>query len=352
LDSPDHLRSIERTLRTAAVASAALLAAWLLRDVLLLGFASVLMACALRLAGNQLGRVAGTGPKVSLLVVVAVLAAVAASLAWWRGPVVMDEAGNLAGQLRASLQRVWEWLADAGWWPQARGALRNAAPSSLDDVGGYLGSITSSTFGVGGGLVLIVAGALFLAISPGTYVDGTVRLLPPRSRERARAVMAAVGGTLQYWFLGQLLDMLVVAVLIGAGLVVLGVPLALTLALFAGLLNFVPFIGALAGAVPAVLVASGQSSTQALWVAALFAAVQMLEGNVIAPLIQKRTVALPPALTIFSQALLGTLFGIMGVILATPAMAALMVLVRMTYVEGVLEGKAADGSGAAGPPGA
>ncbi len=85
---------------------------------------------------------------------------------------------------------------------------------------------------------------------------------------------------------------------------------------------------------------------------ALFAAVQMLEGNVIAPLIQKRTVALPPALTIFSQVLLGTLFEIMGVILATPAMAALLVLVRMTYVEGVLEGKAADGPGAAGPPGA
>ncbi len=71
--------------------------------------------------------------------------------------------------------------------------------------------------------------------------------------------MAAIGGTLQYWFLGQLLDMLVVTAVIGAGLAALGVPLALTLALFAGLLNFVPFIGALAGAVPAVLVAFGQS---------------------------------------------------------------------------------------------
>ncbi len=337
MGSFDHLRGIDRTLRATAASSALLLAAWLLRDVLLLVFASVLLACALRLASDWFSRVAGTGPGLSLLIVAALITAVTGGLAWWRGPVVAHEAANLAVQLRASLQRIWGQLGDASWWPQARGALRNAMPSSLGDLGGYLSSITASTLGVGGSLVLIVSAALFLAASPATYSDGMVRLLPPRGRERARTILEAIGTTLQYWFLGQLVDMLVVAVLIGAGLAALGVPLALTLALFAGLLNFVPFIGALAGAVPAVLVASGQSSTQALWVAALFAAVQMLEGNVIAPLIQKRTVALPPALTIFSQTILGTLFGVLGLILATPVMAALLVLVRMAYVEGMLE---------------
>ena len=335
--SLDHLRGVDSTLRATAVSSALLLAAWLLRDVLLLVFASVLLACALRLASDWFSRVAGTGPGLSLLIVAALITAVAGGLAWWRGPVVAGEAANLAVQLRASLQHLWGRFGEASWWPQARGALQNAAPSSLGDLGGYLSSITASTLGIGGSLVLIVSAALFLAASPATYRDGMVRLLPPRRRERARTILEAVGTALQYWFLGQLVDMLVVAVLIGAGLAALGVPLALTLALFAGLLNFVPFIGALAGAVPAVLVASGQSSTQALWVAALFAAVQTLEGNVIAPLIQKRTVALPPALTIFSQTILGTLFGVLGLILATPVMAALLVLVRMAYVEDVLE---------------
>jgi len=335
--SLDHLRGIDRTLRATAVSSAPLLAAWLMRDVLLLVFASVLLACALRLASGRLSRVAGTGPRLSLLIVTALVTAVAGCLAWWRGPVVVGEAANLVVQLRASLQRIWDQLGDASWWPQARGALRSAMPSSLGDLGGYLSSITASTLGVGGSLVLIVSAALFLAASPATYRDGMVCLLPPRWRERARTILEAVGTTLQYWFLGQLVDMLVVAVLIGAELAALGVPLTLTLALFAGLLNFVPFIGALAGAVPAILVASGQSSIQALWVAVLFAAVQTLEDNVIAPLIQKRTVALPPALTIFSQTIFGTLFGVLGLILATPVMAALLVLVRMAYVEDVLE---------------
>ncbi len=150
-------------------------------------------------------------------------------------------------------------------------------------------------------------------------------------------MLGGTGRALQLWFLGQLVDMLVVAVLVGAGLYLLDVPLTLTLALFAGLLNFVPFLGALAGAVPAVLMALGQSPDQALWVAGLFIAVQTLEGNVIAPLIQRRTVSLPPALTLFSQTVLGTLFGPLGLILATPVMAAAMVSVRMAYIESVLE---------------
>ena len=138
--------------------------------------------------------------------------------------------------------------------------------------------------------------------------------------------------------------MAVVTLLVGVGLFALGVPLALTLALFAGLLNFVPYIGALAGAVPAVLVSMAQSPTLALWVAALFMTVQIIEGNVIAPLVQKTTGTLPPALTIVSQTILGTLFGGLGLILATPFMAALLVAVRMIYVEGIMENQARSSS--------
>jgi predicted PurR-regulated permease PerM len=152
--------------------------------------------------------------------------------------------------------------------------------------------------------------------------------------------MGELGNTLQLWFLGQFADMAVVTVLTGAGLSVLGVPLSLTLALIAGLFNFVPYIGALAGAVPALAVAVGQSPQTAIYVAILFAVVQTLEGNIIGPLIQKRTVDLPPALTIMSQTVLGTLFGVMGLILATPLTAAAMTAVRMVYVETVLENHA------------
>ena len=219
-------------------------------------------------------------------------------------------------------------------------------PRIKDQAGSVVGHVTSllpgflgSALGVGGDLVVILATAIFLAAAPATYVGGFLRLLPLGWRARGHEVMQDLGSTLQLWFLGQFADMLVVAVLTGTGLFLLGVKLAMTLALIAGLFNFVPYIGALAGAVPAIAVAVAQGPQVAVYTALLYAAVQTLEGNFIAPLIQKRTIDLPPALTILSQTVLGSLFGIMGLILATPLTAAAMTVVRMVYVESVLEGE-------------
>ena len=198
-------------------------------------------------------------------------------------------------------------------------------------------SVFGGVLGLGSTLVILVATGLFFAISPRLYRDGLVRLLPVAWRPRGRDVVDGMGEALKLWFVGQLVDMIAVTVLTGAGLYLLGVKLAITLALFAGLLNFVPYIGALAGSVPALLVASAQSPTLVLYTAILVAVVQTLEGNVIAPLIQKRTVHLPPALTILSQTVLGTLFGLLGIILATPFAAATMVFVNKVYVESTLE---------------
>lgn len=124
------------------------------------------------------------------------------------------------------------------------------------------------------------------------------------------------------------------ALLTWAGLSLLGVPLALTLGLLAGLLNFVPNVGPVVAAFPAVLIALTQSPQQALYVFLLYLVLQSVDGYVFTPLVQKRTVELPPALTITAQVLFGVLLGGAGVVLATPLTAATLVLVRMLYVEG------------------
>jgi predicted PurR-regulated permease PerM len=110
--------------------------------------------------------------------------------------------------------------------------------------------------------------------------------------------------------------------------VLLGVPLPFILAATAALFNFVPYIGAIGGAVPAVLVAFSQGPQQALLVVALFTVVQVLEGNLLSPMIQKRAVDLPPAATILAQTALGALFGLPGILLATPVAAALLAALR------------------------
>ncbi|TPE45112.1 AI-2E family transporter [Amaricoccus solimangrovi] len=333
-----HLRSIAVTFRAGVIAALLLPAVWLLRDVLLLVFASILAACALRAAATSIHRRTGLGTGVSLALVGAVLLVMTAALLWWRGPALAEQAIETGRHVTSQIERITGGLEESAWGRFLLGQLRHAA-SAIRGLTGSVPGFAVSVLGIGGSLLVGLVTAFSLAAAPGTYVSGALRLLPPCWRPRGREVLSEIGETLRGWVAGQLFDMAVVAVLIGSGLAFLGIPLAFTLSLIAGLLNFVPYVGALAGAVPAVAVALAQAPTDALWVCLLFLSVQMLEGNVIAPLIQKRAASLPPTLTILSQTVLGTVFGAFGIVVATPLLAAVVVATRMIYVEGVLERK-------------
>ena len=187
-------------------------------------------------------------------------------------------------------------------------------------VAGFLGS----AFGLFGTLAVVVIAGLYLAGAPGTYVNGALRLVPVAHRHKAKALCVEAGKALWAWSAGQALDMLVVGVLSGVGLWVIGVPLALVLGVLAGLFNFVPYIGAIIGAIPAVVIAFSVGSTAGLETIGLYLVIQGFEGNVMAPLIQKQAVHLPPGLTILSQTAFGAILGVPGLIFATPLTAAIL----------------------------
>jgi predicted PurR-regulated permease PerM len=132
--------------------------------------------------------------------------------------------------------------------------------------------------------------------------------------------------------------MCVVGVLTAIGLWALGVPFVLSFAVLAAGLDFIPNIGPVISAVPAVLVALLQSPMTALWVAVLYLAIQVLESYILAPIVQHRAVDLPPALLISSQVLLAVLLGVPGLLFATPLTVVLLVLVRRLYIADFLEG--------------
>ncbi|MET4291877.1 putative PurR-regulated permease PerM [Bradyrhizobium sp. LB1.3] len=332
-----HIRHIERTLRVSAMGLFLAVSVWLLRDILLLSFSAVVIACVLRGASNAVQRATRLGPYTSLLSVILVTGLALGALLWWRGSAIFNQADEISQQLRIQLERIWGELEHSSWGSILAQQLLIAGKSLRAGLTGYVPGVVGSVLGISGTLVVTGATAIFLAASPQLYLEGSLRLLPMTWRPRGREVARELGATLRLWFLGQFIDMLIVGLFLGLGLLSIGSPLALSLALLAGLLNFVPYIGALAGAVPAILVALSQSPILAAWVALLFLSIQLLEGNVIAPWIQKRTISLPPALTILSQTVLGTLFGLIGLIVATPLIAVLLVAVRMIYVEGFLE---------------
>lgn len=196
--------------------------------------------------------------------------------------------------------------------------------------------VFSTTFGVLADLYIIIFIGLFMMATPQPYRKGIIKLVPISGRKRAEEVLDKLGTTLKRWIAGKLFSMLVVAVFTAIGLWILDVPLALALAIIAGLLSFIPNFGPLIALIPAVLIGFMESPSTALYVALLYIGVQALESNIITPLVQKKMVYLPPAIILISQVLLGILVGGLGLILATPIIAVAMVLINSLYVEDVL----------------
>ena len=192
-DESRYLRRIQRTLTGVTVGTVLILAGWVLRDILLLIFMSVLIACILRGASDCLHRWTGVGEGWALFTVVASIFSTLALLTWWRGPVIADQATQVFDQLVTQVQRLWQQLAETPWGGSIAGRLRQAVEPGSGRLAGHVTGVVSSTFGVGGSTLLVIATALFLAISPQIYVAGTVRLLPPLFRRVAEKSCAASG---------------------------------------------------------------------------------------------------------------------------------------------------------------
>jgi predicted PurR-regulated permease PerM len=328
--------SVAHTVRVIAILAAAVLVVWLLSDIVLLIFLAVLIAVILRGISDKAAQHTGVSEG-HMLAIVAILATVILlGLLYYIGPKLATQTGALISQIRGQVEHLRQAYGNTAW---GQVVFQHLSPSgSMEShLSSYVKTIATSTIGSLVTAFVLIVTSLYFAISPGVYVDGVVRLFPLRFRARAHHLMLDIGSTLRRWSLGQLIDMTVVGVLTGIGLAVLGIPMPLALGLLAGLFTFVPYFGAIAAAVPAMLVALNIGWQTSLWVLLLFLFCHGVEGYLVSPLVQRRTVDLPPALTILSMTILGTLFGPLGVILGTPVAAASLAIVREAYIGEVLK---------------
>jgi predicted PurR-regulated permease PerM len=215
-------------------------------------------------------------------------------------------------------------------------------PKSLSGVGREVltGSTVSTAAGVGLTAATVVSLAavvfistIYLVIRPEPWVNGFVSLFPAGWRQRTREVLQTLYHTEQRWFLGQLAAMTFIAVFWAISLSLIGVPFALLLGIFSGLISFIPYLGALISIVLPVLLALISDPFSAVWVILAFVIIQQIEGNLLQPIVMSRAVDLHPAVVIFAILVMGTLFGLIGVFLAVPLVAALQVLVRELWVQ-------------------
>ncbi|MDF3624345.1 AI-2E family transporter [Brytella acorum] len=326
---------IFRLLRFALIITIVIIAIWLIGDVLTVVFASALVAVVLHGVARALRRRMPFIPYQAAVGIVAALIVLGViALFYFSGPQIGDQFIKLKqalvtqyGELKGRMSQSSIGAMVLDHLPESLGGNEKGS-SGLGNLGlGFANSVTgilSSAFGVIGTLLVILIAGLYFALTPAIYVEGTLRLIPEHQRPGARKLLLVAGRTLWSWTIGQAFDMLVVGVASGIGLAVIGVPLALALGVVAGLCNFIPYIGAIMGAIPAVLIALSMGTKTTLTVFGLYCVIQFLEGNVLAPFIQRHAVHMPPALAILSQTVFGSILGVPGLILASPLTAALL----------------------------
>ena len=298
--------------------------------VLLLVFAAVLVAVVIRAIADPIAR-RGLPDWLALLLAVLIILFVLGLGGWLFGAQLADQLGALATEVPRGREALLAQLRRLPFGDQlAQGVSGSSAML------GRAWTVATGAAGAITNLVVVLVGGVYLALSPRDYADGLARLFPDGPRQRVAVALRQAGKALHGFVLGQLAAMVIVGIATGLGLLAIGVPAALALAVIALLTNFVPFFGAIAGAVPGILLALTVGFDTALWTTGLYVLVQQLEGNVVTPLIQRRAVALPPVLLVFGVIAFGTLGGALGVIVAAPLVVVVYTLVTSLYVRDAL----------------
>ncbi len=323
----------------ALVALAAIL--WLIADALIIAFGAIVFATLLRAIALPLHRKTGWSERWSVIAAVLGLLIITGLLSWLFGAQASHQFGELRERLPEATEKFKAWL-------ERYPAGKTAIETFKQGTGGgealsNFSTIAGAALGGLGNLLLIVFAGIYFALDPRLYRNGALRLLPPPRRAQVGAALDAAGTALRKWLLAQVLVMAVVGTLTGVGLALIGVPLALTLGLLMAVLEFVPVIGPIAGAIPGVLLAFAKGPEIAVYALIIYVVVQQVESNLITPLVQRWAVELPPVIALLSIVACGLLFGVLGVIFATPMAVVVMSLVQHLYVEDTLEqGRPAD----------
>ncbi|MBP0464192.1 AI-2E family transporter [Roseomonas sp. PWR1] len=323
-------RSKYGLLLVALALAAGAFMAWQTAGTLLMIFGGLLLAALLDAATRGLQHLLPLGRGVCFAIVCTLSAGLILMGVAWGGYTIVHEWDELHHVLRSQLENIGNRLAEMGvQTPGPRGGRitdEQIARILLPDPAGLFGQARSA-LGTAGDVLLMLFIGFFVGLNPAAYRRGLGSILPRERRDLVLDVFDDMAETLRWWLVGQVVTIVVVALSIAFALMALGTPGALVLGLLAGLLNFIPYLGAFVGAVPIAIAASSQGSTMVVWVIAIYLVIQIVEGYVLTPLVQRRTVHIQPAHALGMQMLMGTLFGAVGIALAAPLQAVLRVAI-------------------------
>jgi predicted PurR-regulated permease PerM len=331
---------------------ALLLLVWHFAATLFLIFAGVLLGAALTAMTHGLGRLVRLPHTVRLVIVCVALIALFLAVVALGGATIVDQAKVLSGTIKSQLVNVKSFLdkngIDTSYFElggaNAQPAEANAGtpgtpspPHNLPSVSQLAesgGAIVSQTLklllgtvrAVGNIFIVLFLGLAFAA-QPSIYRSGLLFMAPAKQRERAAIVFDRVGETLERWLIAQILTMFAVFAVTWIGLAIIGIPSSLILGIQAGLLAFIPTVGALVAGLIVVLASLASGWVATLSASVLFLGVHAMESYLLTPILQRHALHIPPATLFACQILLGVMFGIWGLALALPLIAIIKVII-------------------------
>ncbi len=322
---------LKRTLLVVSVAAIPVLV-WYLFDLILIAFGAIILAMLLRLGAQPIIRLLSISEPIALLISGLLILAVIIGWVFFFG-------ARLAGEMQDVVQRASS--ASAAIEASLRGStLGNFlinhiafAKFSFTEVLSGLLKISSSFLEA---TIIMVIGGVYLAVQPNLYRHGLIFLFPPRSHVRTAEILDGIGEALRLWLLGQLVEMILIGALSTSAVWMIGVPSPFALGLIAAIGEFIPYLGPILAAIPAILVAGTRSPETALWTLLAYLIIHQVEGQIITPLIQRHMLSIPPAVMLLGIVAITYMFGMIAVVFAAPILVVIFAAVNLLYVRNTL----------------
>jgi predicted PurR-regulated permease PerM len=325
-----YIQKVWQTVAIVALLVVVILIARVAFNVVLMVMAGSLIATYFHGLGDFIQRKTKMKRRGAMLISTLGSVAILGLLLWFMGTKIQQQVAELSNTLPHTINNVKAKMSTS---PIGQKVLDGINDDNSQKMMTTAQSFFSTSFGVIGDMYIIMFLSIFFTANPNLYKNGILLLLPKEKKPLGEHIMNRISLSLKGWLKGMMASMFLVTILISTGLTIIGMPVAMVLGLITGLLELVPNLGSLLAMIPGVLLALTVSTNKGILVALLYITSQTITANIVNPLIQKKLIKLPPALTLISQLIMGALSGALGIILAVPLLAIVIILVDELYVK-------------------
>jgi len=302
---------------------------WFLFDVILIVIGAILVAVLLRLVAEPFTRWCRFPETIALICSGLLTTAVVAGARYLFGTQIDTELTDVMQRANTAVANIMHQLQTSSSGKVILQHIQGGGGFSLPS---FLGSAFSVSISFLEATVVTLIGGFYLAAQPALYRSGLGKLFPRRMREEVNETVDDIGVGLRLWLIGQLIQMLLIGGLSTAAVWFIGLPSPLALGVIAGLAEFVPYVGLLIAAVPAILVASTQGLDAVLWTIVGYLVIHQIEGNLVVPLIQRQLIYIPPAVMLLGIVTILFMFGGVSMIFAGPIAVIAFITIKKLYV--------------------